>query len=682
MSTEKRLPSALPTQYRAATIDAKPEEGKRLSGEDPGRFRFSVSSDEPYLRWFGNEILVHDKGAIRTGRLDAGLVPNNFNHDPDRQLGIVDNYEIKDGRMVVEGPFSRSAFAQEKRQDYDDGILKAASIGYRIHKMVRTEDEDNPNAPDECRVTDWEPFDASLVTVPADATVGVGRAVGSEDFPVELETISRRSAAAPATETAPQPKQEIKIMAETAVIPSVAELELARQNEIMAVATDKDFRKYVSIDETKEAIDKKTSANDFKDAVARKIVAANDVSKVGTAADQVFRQSDKKDQRRYSVTNFIRSLVNEAKAGTFPKVDATFEREMSAEIAKRLKISTSGPLIPLDSIRALGTAAIGSGSGQIAVSSEAAAVETITRPEVIELLRNRPRAVALGARVLGGLQGVIRLPRQTAAATAYWLTEGAGVTESDLTMDYVTLSPKRYSMQTAWTIELLAEMSPDVEALARADMAKVRLLGLDLASISGTGSSNGQPQGLLGTTGLTFINPTGTKFATSGADDGAQPLTFTDILSFESNVAAANADVATSGWMFTPEVRAQLKNTLKFPSAAIAQGGPIWGDNAKDPDGLEVGPLGYKAGVTNQLPKTGAKVASYPAADYTANALHTAIFGDFSQMIFADWGAVEVVVDPYTQAGNGAIVVTQRSLHDIAIRHILAFCASKTIGIS
>lgn len=679
MSTEKHLPTALPIQYRAAKIDAQPEEGKRLSGEDPGRFRFSVSSDEPYLRYFGNEILVHDKKSIRTARLDAGMVPNNFNHDPDKQLGIVEKYAITDGRMTVEGPFSRSAFAQEKRMDYDDGILKAASIGYRVHGMVCTTDEDNPDAPDECKVTDWEPFDASLVTVPADATVGVGRAAGREDFPFELETISRRSAApAPATETI-QPKQEIKIMAETVVVPSVAELELARQKEIMAVATDKDFRKYVSIDDAQKAIAEETSANAFKDMVSRKIVAANDVTKVGTAADQVFKSASTKDQRRYSITNFIRSMVNEAKPGTFSKVDATFEREMSAEIAKRLKVSTSGPLIPLDSIRALGTQAIGATTGQIATSSEAAAVETITMPEVIELLRHRPRAVALGARTMGGLQGVIRLPRQSGAATAYWLTEGLNVTESDLAMDYVTLSPKRYSMQTAWTIELLAEMSPDVESLARADMAKVRMLGLDLASISGTGSGNGQPQGLLGTSGLTFINPSGTAFVSSGADDGAQPLNFADILKFESLPAAADADVSTSGWMFTPEVRAQLKNTPKF-AAGLAI--PVWADGVKDPDGLEVGPLGYKAGVTNQLPKTGAKVGSYPAADYTANALHTAIFGDWSQMIFADWGAVEVVVDPYTQAGNGAIVVTQRSLHDIAIRHIAAFCASKTIAIS
>ncbi len=69
--------------------------------------------------------------------------------------------------------------------------------------------------------------------------------------------------------------------------------------------------------------------------------------------------------------------------------------------------------------------------------------------------------------------------------------------------------------------------------------------------------------------------------------------------------------------------------------------------------------MGYMAGITNQLPK------NLTHAGVTGSVLHASIFGDWSQMIFADWGAVEVIYDPYTQAGNGAIVLTMRSLHDM-----------------
>ncbi len=677
----KSTPTALPMQYRAAKIDAEPKDGERLSGPDPGRFRFAVSSEAPYLRNYwsgpGNEVLQHDKKSIRTDRLDSGQVPNNFNHDPDKQLGVVDKYEIKDGRLVVEGPFSRSAFAQEKRQDYDDKILTSASVGYRVHKMVRSENEDNPDAPDEVRVTDWEPYDASLVTVPADCSVGAGRSESdNQDFPVEIETVLRRSAPAPEPEAAAvqpvtvvEPKQEIKIMAETAE-KTAAELELARRNDIMAVATDADFRKYVSIDEAQKAIADNTSSDKFRDMVSRKICAANDVSKVGTAGSNLFGEMDKSDQKRFSVFRLVRSLTNAARPGTFAAsvCDAALEREFSDELKKRLKISTEGPLIPNAMSRALGTQAIVGATGQLALTSEAAGVATYTQSEVIELLRNRPRVEQLGARHLGGLTGIIRLPRQSAAGTAQWVGEGAAVTPADLSLDFISVTPHRISAQTAWTVELLAETAPDIEGLARADQDKVIQLALDLAALSGA-SGGASPVGLMNISGLTLLSPTGVAFA-----DGGQPLTWADILKFESTVAAANADAATSGWMFTPEVRAQLKATPKFASGYAI---PIWGDGIKDPLGIEPnGPAGYRAAVTNQLAKNGTK------SGVTGSILHNAIFGDWSQMLIADWGAQEVVVDPYTQAASGAIVVTQRAMYDIACRHIAAFVANPNIAIS
>ena len=175
--------------------------------------------------------------------------------------------------------------------------------------------------------------------------------------------------------------------------------------------------------------------------------------------------------------------------------------------------------------------------------------------------------------------------------------------------------------------------------------------------------------GLMNTSGLVLLTPSGTAFG-----DGGKPLTWADILAFESTVAAANADVATSAFIFTPEVRAQLKNTLKNNSNVA---GFIWGDGPKDPLGVDMeGPAGYRAAVTNQLAKNGTK------AGVTGSILHNAIFGDWSQLIVADWGAREVVVDPYTQAANGAVVVTQRGLNDVCVRHITAFAANPYIAIS
>jgi HK97 family phage major capsid protein len=609
------------------------------------------------------------------------MVPSLFNHDPDQQLGAVDNYTLKNGVLRVSGPFSRSEFAQQKRADYDDGILKAASVGYKVHKMTRIENEDNPDAPDECRVTDWEPFDASLVTVPADPTVGVGRAEdGASEFPVEIETVLRRSAelapvAQPAIEV--QPKQETRVMAETAVVPNAAELETARRNEILAVAADKDFAKHFSTEDAQRAIALGVSASTVRDSVWRKITDANDVSKVGTVGDHIFSQLSAKDQKRYSVFRYVRSMVNAVMPGKFSAStsDATMEMEVDAEIRKVINVpNLNGPLVPLAALRALGTQTIASSGGQLGLTSESALTEITVRPEVIEMLRHRPRCVQLGARVMGGLQGVIRLPRQDTAGTWQWVGEGGAVTPSDLTTDFISVQPHRGSSQTAWTIEELASTAPDVEALARADMEKYRNLALDYTALYGTGNNN-QPLGLLATTGLPTLNPSGTAFADLGL-----PLTYADIAQFEELIAAADADFGTMAWMVTPGVRKALKATPMFASGLAD---PIWPRQpTRDALGIEDGPLGYRAGVTNQLSSTGAKISNFPNAGYVANQLHTAVFGDWSQLLFADWGAVEFVIDPYTQAASGAVVVTQRSLHDIAVRHIAAFAASFTIAVS
>jgi len=543
--------------------------------------------------------------------------------------------------------------------------------------MVRTvtEDGDGEEDPEQaarCEVRDWEPCDASLVTVPADYTVGTGRAEsGNDEFPVDLETILQRAEPAPAAPPSIEvkPAQEKRTMAETAVVPSAAETELKRRDEIMAVAANPEWSKYLSDGDVRKAIEDKSTPDAFKDQVIRKIIEANDAAKVGTLGERTFADASSKEQKSYSLVNMLRSLVNAAKPGTFQGAyEAKFEREMSTEIGRRLGKSTPGVFVPLAALtRALGTQTIAAGSGQLALTSEAAAVETITHPEVIELLRHRPRVQALGARTLGGLQGIVRLPRQSAAGTWQWLGEGASVTPADLTMDFVSVQPRRGSTQSGVDIELLASTSPDVEGLMRADFNKIRSLALDYAALNGPTGGPG-PLGLFNATGLALITPSGTAFS-----DGGKPLTYADWIKFETTVAAADADVATSGWIVTPGIRGQAKGTPKF-AAGLAE--PIWREGVHDPSGLEEGPLGYKAGVTNQL------LQNLAGSGVTGNILHQMMFGDFSQLVLADWGAVEVIYDPYTQAGSGAIVLTMRSLHDIAVRHIAAFCGSVTVAIS
>lgn len=654
-----------------AAADATRAEGDatppRKSGADPGRFRIIASTDAPVPMWGVPEVLKHGPENIRLARMTTGKMPLLYNHDRDALLGIVDKGEVVGGKLVVEGRFSANPAAQQKRRDYDDGILTGASIGYRIHALNRHTDGNGSTTLRE--VTDWEPLEATLATVGADPDAG-SRAVSTE-FEVEITEMREEIDPEPKNNPIKNPIEEKRTMAEVNVGENRAEVELKRTQEILAIAADPDYARFVTPEETQRAVRENSSVDAFRSGIVRKIVEENKASKVGTVGAKVFSEASEKDRKRYSVSGFVRSMVNQARPGTFGEdYDASFEREVSNAISKRLGRSTPGVFIPASTFqlgeRALGTTGIASGSGQLEITSESSLVSTITSPNVIEMLRNRPRCVQLGAQTLGGLDSVVRIPRQDTAGSWNWVGEGATVSPSDLTTDFVSVQPRRGSTQSAFDTQLLASSSPDVEALVRADFNKIRNLAIDYAALNGPTGGPG-PSGILNATGLAIIAPTGT----ASTYTTAKMLSWADVTDFEEVVAAANADTATSGWMVTPGIRKALKNTPMF-AAGYAQ--PIWMPGKRDPNGIEEGPMGYNAGVTNQLPQNGT------VTGYTGPGLHTAIFGDWSQLIFADWGAVEVIYDPYTQAASGAIVLTMSSLHDVMIRHIAAFVAATQVA--
>ena len=134
----------------------------------------AFSSEMPVMRWFGEEVLSHEANACDLSRLnDGGAVL--FNHDWHEPIGVVERAWIdgdKKGRAIIR--FGNSTFAQEKFQDVQDGILRHISVGYCVQDMTC----DNPEADDEHLryiVTHLQPYEISLVTVPADTSVGIGR---------------------------------------------------------------------------------------------------------------------------------------------------------------------------------------------------------------------------------------------------------------------------------------------------------------------------------------------------------------------------------------------------------------------------------------------------------------------------------------------------------------------------
>lgn len=152
---------------------------RALEGEGNGRrFELSFSSEEPYERWWGIEILSHEEGAVDLTRLNTiGVVL--FNHDRDKVLGKILSASIENGRGVATIEFDEDAEAELIYQKVKNGTLKGVSVGYLV--TVWEEVEANATSSDgrftgPCSIAKkWIPFEVSIVSVPADPTVGVGR---------------------------------------------------------------------------------------------------------------------------------------------------------------------------------------------------------------------------------------------------------------------------------------------------------------------------------------------------------------------------------------------------------------------------------------------------------------------------------------------------------------------------
>lgn len=167
---------------------------KRIKGEGNERkFRISFSSEEPYERYLGLEILDHSEGCVDLTRLnEIGCVL--FNHKRDVVIGKILHAEIKNGRGEAEIEFDTDQESEKIFQKVSSGTLKGVSVGYRVGSWEdvlpnHTSSDGRFKGPASIAKR-WMPFEISIVSVPADQTVGVGR---------ELEEVFHQKEQEPAT---------------------------------------------------------------------------------------------------------------------------------------------------------------------------------------------------------------------------------------------------------------------------------------------------------------------------------------------------------------------------------------------------------------------------------------------------------------------------------------------------
>ena len=595
-------------------------EGKTFQRSEATSFRmvdersmeFPFSSEYPVARYFGNEVLSHGYESADLSRLNDGA-PLLYNHDPDRMIGVVERAWI-DGdkkRGYAKVRFSRNKLAQEMLDDVRDGILRGVSFGYSIDKMEERESE--------FVATNWRGYEISLVSLPADPTVGIGRSLvePNADTNVEVE----RSLQDADSDTAASTASPVNTVTEEVMESTTTDVEVIRSEAVEAernriASINKLGERHNLSDLAGELISGGQSVDEARAAVLEKIgtqpvehsITANDIG-----------LSDK-ETRSFSFVKALNYLSNQGDAQA--RRDAAFEIEVGEAAAKRYERSSNGIVIPNEVLRrdlVVGTPTAG---GDLVD-------DVLLAGSFIELLRNRLSIAQAGATMLTGLQGNVSIPRQTSAASAYWVGENAAPTESQQAIDQVNMTPKTVGAYVDYSRRLLLQSSIDVEGMVRNDLARVIALEIDRAAIYGTGSSN-QPQGLTNVSGI-----------------GAQSLTgvgtFEELIGMETDVATANADAGALRYI----VNAATRGGLKFAKKDSGSGEFVYADNEIN---------GYPVILSNQL------------------ANNDVLFGDFSMFCMGMWSGLDLTVDPYAGATAGTVRVIALQDVDFAVKQPGAFC--------
>lgn len=157
-----------------------------IEANDDRTVELSFSSEEPYERWFGTEILCHDDGCINLDRFNNGLGTVLFNHDRDAVVGHIENVWIEDNRGKAIVKFDEDDESEKIYQKVLKGTLQGVSVGYSISRYEELIDSDSKSSNGRFTgpgyvITDWEPLEISIVSVPADPSVGVGRSVDDNE---------------------------------------------------------------------------------------------------------------------------------------------------------------------------------------------------------------------------------------------------------------------------------------------------------------------------------------------------------------------------------------------------------------------------------------------------------------------------------------------------------------------
>lgn len=516
--------------------------------------QFSLASSAPYLRSEDEntyyEVLTISEDAINFERLVDGKSPFLFEHDTNKQIGVIEKAFIEDEKLQVIVRFSENTFAQEVLKDIKSGIRRNVSLGYIItdYQMVK-----NHNDFDIMIVTHWTPYEGSSVSVPADHTVGFQRNLNIEkdnqnmkDNDVNNNEDTNSEVNDTVTEVVEEKNDE--------TTETIEAVDTETKTDDTEVVNSEDESEEV-IDETVEETTEETTEEVIDE--TEEIRAAGELTGEEELAEECIKEKRSlaefksmikekrnlnknnkgtKNMKKFSISKAIRNACSQYKAD----ISADYETEIIADNKRNLGMDEEyDVIVTKNQLRALAQT---TGNGKELITGE------YLPQEFTPALRPELTLEATGYHVIPVTGPSVSFAVVTSGATAAMYDLDGQLTDSDLKFATKELKPRKEGVCVPIPYSLLLQARPEVDAIVEQDIVNALAELRDKMILVGTGANN-QPTGITATAGVNEMDIDTIK-------------TWAGICEAEQMIRAKN-DFGTLCFVMNGKNKAYFESTLK-----------------------------------------------------------------------------------------------------------------------
>lgn len=339
-----------------------------------------------------------------------------------------------------------------------------------------------------------------------------------------------------------------------------------------------------------------------------------------------------KEGRKHNVPkNFSlrRALLEMVDGGNYSE-DVASVNQIGVDLQKDAGISirnSRGLILPMES-RGNFTATGAAGTGSDLIETDFL--------DILTPLRDRLVLTQAGATMMTGLVGNIDIPAYS-GSTSDWEGENGKAKDGGGAFSHKAMKPKRLASVLTVSRQLLIQDSLSVESMLRADLIASVVSKLESTILGNHAHSETKPDGLF-----------------TGFTEDAVDMDWDKIVDLETAADLVNALTGNTGYIMHTSLRGKAKKTVKKGQGAVGF--------ILEPDGSL---NGYQALRTNAVASNAASEAD--PAEYGI------VFGNWADLLIGQWGALDLMVDPYTKADEAFVRIIVNSYWDATPRRNASF---------